>query len=139
MHALEKAAMEDPFLADTIEGMQIRMQLREGSFEEDIHDLSQKLYERVHDGNKKNKLIPLLLTWRGAAAILLLGGSIFFSYRFLFQVKSVTRPIAITEKKETVSAQTPTPDTIAGARQEISTVAEDKESLHHPKKANPKS
>ena len=100
MHALEKAAMDDPFLADAIEGMQIRMQIKTGSFEDDTLDLHQKLYQRVHEESKKNKIIPLFLSWRGAAAILLLAGSVFLSYRFLFHEKSTWRPIAIKENKK---------------------------------------
>ena len=128
MHALEKAAMEDPFLADAIEGMQIRMLNKEGSFEGDIQDLQLKLHERTHKGVKENKIIPLLMSWRGAAAIILLGGSIFLSYRFLFQDKSTLKPIAKVEKKETVPAEAKSADSIVQTRPETTTTAGDKTS-----------
>jgi hypothetical protein len=65
MHALEKAAMEDPFLADALEGY--------AHTANPAADL-QALHERLEQKTRRVKTIPFLLrnrNWMSAAAILL--------------------------------------------------------------------
>jgi len=65
MHLLEKQALEDPFLADALEGY--------ASYVPDQHihlaDLENRLEKRVA---KKSRVVPMLLRWSAAAAILIL-------------------------------------------------------------------
>ena len=78
MHALEKAAMEDPFLADALEGY--------------VHtpnpsaDL-QALRERLEQKTRRSRPVPFLLrnrNWMRAAAILLVvGGTGWITLRLL--------------------------------------------------------
>ncbi|HEX4374426.1 MAG TPA: hypothetical protein VHZ50_14085, partial [Puia sp.] len=43
MHAIEKAALDDPFLADAIEGMENSIERGSVSLNEDINDLQKRL------------------------------------------------------------------------------------------------
>ncbi len=68
MHALEKAALDDPFLADAIEGYTTVPV----NAENDIDLLKKKLDERI---NKKRKIIPITKSrfgWLRIAALLIL-------------------------------------------------------------------
>ena len=74
MHAIEKAALEDPFLADALEGYQARSSEpgvgSRGSIGNDINVLQQRLAERVTE----KKVIPLVKFgwWKIAAAFVVL-------------------------------------------------------------------
>jgi hypothetical protein len=75
MHAMEKAAMEDPFLADAMEGYQSKMLHKKEAVAPDIQELSKRLQERV----ERDKVVTMPRTrnnwWRvAAAAIVLIGG-----------------------------------------------------------------
>ena len=77
MHALEKKALNDPFLADALEG---GASLPQTDFTEDIKALQTKLNERIQSTNRK--VIPLWpLAGRIAAGLLVLviSGYIIFS------------------------------------------------------------
>ena len=87
MHALEKAAMDDPLLSDALEGMQ-KTFLHKGRdlFEADLNELKQKIKERV-SGKKKTIAMQLKRTWwRAIAAVIILGGagSLLFHYLLPF-------------------------------------------------------
>ena len=77
MHALEKAALEDPFLADALDGLQ-----QENAEETKKHfaELDQRLSTRVD-----HKIIPMPKTnwWRVAIAAALIGFLGIASYFFL--------------------------------------------------------
>jgi hypothetical protein len=66
MHALEKAALNDPFLADALEGMEHLNDQQK--FSADVQELNARLHERVK--NKERKLISADNIWWKAAAIL---------------------------------------------------------------------
>ncbi|HSC39411.1 MAG TPA: hypothetical protein VLD19_16120, partial [Chitinophagaceae bacterium] len=95
MHALEKAAMEDPFLGDALEGY--RAGSREsgvGSVEKDIKELEQRLEERVAD---KKKRFFLGGQWRKVAAVLIVvAGGV-----WLFRATSTYTP----ENKDIAASQ----------------------------------
>jgi hypothetical protein len=94
MHAIEKAALEDPFLADAIEGIQISQeQSGAGSFNADVRELHQKLREKVSKRERK-RLIPMLGSWQAAAVVFLLVGSVFLTYTFVLNQKNGPQPIA---------------------------------------------
>lgn len=72
MHAMEKAAMDDPFLADAIEGMQI-VQETQGleHFNEHAKEMQQRLAERIKR-KRTLKTIAVESIWWKAAAVLVL-------------------------------------------------------------------
>ena len=111
MHKLERAALDDPFLSDAIEGMQGSMKtISPQAFRQDIDELTQQLQQRA---NRKNKIILLTTQswWQIAAAIVVLiaGGSLTYYYIN----KNTLSPAPIAIKKEDVKAATA--DTIKNA------------------------
>lgn len=74
MHSLEKAALDDPFLSDAIEGYGEINELNKGKVMEDIGELYDRLKSRTEP---YEKLVPLRRTnwWKIAAAILILAGT----------------------------------------------------------------
>ena len=70
-HAMEKAAMDDPFLAEAMEGY-------EGMENKEWQTQLDSVRQKIADGEKSVKIItlrrPALKWWRAAAAILVLGG-----------------------------------------------------------------
>ncbi|MDP4255281.1 MAG: hypothetical protein Q8938_14825, partial [Bacteroidota bacterium] len=76
MHALERAAMEDPLLSDALEGMESDFADRGASgVLTDLQELETRLNHRV--ANKKEAVVvPLYRAawWKIAAAILLVAG-----------------------------------------------------------------
>ena len=76
MHALEKAALEDPFLADALEGY-----TNTSSFEKDITDLRKAINEK---GKKENVFSISTLSqsgwWRIAALLIIISGIGYFFY-----------------------------------------------------------
>ncbi len=69
MHALEKAAHDDPFLADALEGYKERAL----ALPADIKELDQRLQARVEE--KKVKTLFIGYWWKIAAAIIVLAGA----------------------------------------------------------------
>jgi CarboxypepD_reg-like domain len=84
MHELEKLALDDPFLADALEGLQTR---QGPAREEDLADLRARLDARTTTTSKK-RLLPLL---RIAAVLVLLVGLGFTAIYTLFY-RSVPAP-----------------------------------------------
>ncbi len=78
MHALEKAAMEDPFLADALDGY-----LNTNSFEADVTDIKNKLF--AYKKNQKNAPLFSLIKsrWLKIAAIfILMAATAYFAWQF---------------------------------------------------------
>ncbi|MFI5193113.1 MAG: carboxypeptidase-like regulatory domain-containing protein [Chitinophagales bacterium] len=100
MLALEKAAMDDPFLADAIEGMDMNDQHGHIPFETGLDDLKRRLQEKINQREKRKKILPLLLRWQVAAAIglLIISGAI--SYTFLIKKPAADKEISQNRKKE---------------------------------------
>lgn len=76
MHALEKAALEDPFLADALEGYTSN----DVNLEADITDLQERLAKRIAE-KEDRKVIPLgagkpgwSMWWKAAAIVVLVAG-----------------------------------------------------------------
>jgi TonB family protein len=95
MYALEKAAMEDPFLGDALEGYGERS--REsgvGSVEKDIKELEQRLEERVAD--KKKRFTLGGQWWKVAAVLIVVAGGV-----WLFRTTSTYSP----ENKDIAASQ----------------------------------
>lgn len=103
-HAMEKAALEDPFLADALEGF-ATPGINTG---QDLVMLRQLLANRIEKEEKK--IVPIggssrKFPWfRVAAAVVLIGGTALLANQLLFKQKD--SPIA---KAETTTAPAPAP------------------------------
>ncbi|HVS95641.1 MAG TPA: carboxypeptidase-like regulatory domain-containing protein [Puia sp.] len=75
MQVLEKAALEDPFLADAIEGLATRTG---APLEQDLGDLQTRLAARVAEGQKRAILLP----WMKIAAVIVLMAGLGFTAWF---------------------------------------------------------
>ncbi|HEY4149888.1 MAG TPA: TonB family protein [Chitinophagaceae bacterium] len=78
MHVLEKAALEDPFLADAMEGYRERSHGQ--AMEKDMQELEQRLRARVEE--KGSRTIAFGYWWKIAAAVLVLMGGVWI-FRFM--------------------------------------------------------
>ena len=119
MHRLEKLALDDPFLADALEGLQ-----NHAFVDQDLADLRTRLETRVTPGKK-----PISLSiYKAAAAIILLVGL------------GVTARYTIFEKKVPAMAKAPVVNPIppAGAARDTAPPAAIAEArVHRAKKAKP--
>jgi hypothetical protein len=70
MHALEKAALDDPFLADALEGLATRAGGTD-ALDQDLSDLTSRLAGRVAEKKSRIFILPRI---RIAAAVILLAG-----------------------------------------------------------------
>ncbi|HTB26008.1 MAG TPA: carboxypeptidase-like regulatory domain-containing protein [Puia sp.] len=73
MQALEKAALEDPFLADAMEGIEESRNYKV-SFESGVEDLQKRLTERIREKNRVSTMVLLFSKWRIAASIIFILG-----------------------------------------------------------------
>lgn len=104
MHAMERAALDDPFLADALEGMRIHQSLpKQSFFQQDMASLQKRLDDRVSRNKKRSLLLPLTVKY-AAAVILLLGIGVAAWYS-LSDRKMKTAPLAAS--KVEVPAQEP--------------------------------
>lgn len=85
-HDMEKAALEDSFLADALEGYAIN----DVNISGDIAELKERLSEKI-DSSKVIPFIPknqsAFSWWRVAAIIVLVAGAGFLAYQFAFNKK----------------------------------------------------
>ena len=72
-HAMEKAALEDPLLADAMEGYEEKAQVPEPVIAADNNELSKRLTERVAE--KQSAPVIKSVWWKVAAAIVVLIGA----------------------------------------------------------------
>jgi len=97
-HDMEKAALDDPFLADALEGYNT-----EGvNVSADIADLKERLQERTEE---KKKVIPITKGGGGmnfflriAAIVIVVAGAGFFTYKFAFNKQN--NAVAKTEPQQ---------------------------------------
>ena len=105
MHALEKAALEDPFLADAMEGYRVGSpESGAGSQEDNIKDLRERLRKRVEGG--KIRTLGFAGWWKIAAAIIVIAGGI-WTYKAM-NSSTAKEPIAAKE----VAKVSPLPATV---------------------------
>src|SRR5437764_8666581 len=74
-HALEKAALDDPFLADALEGYAFTRQP-----EEEL----QQMRERIKEKLKDNRAVPLYTWLRAVAIFIVVGGTGWLLYNNLY-------------------------------------------------------
>jgi anti-sigma-K factor RskA len=83
MHAMEKAAMDDPFLADAMDGYKNKVAHKKEPVAPDIQELRKRLQESV----EKDKVVAMPSQranwWKvAAAAVILIGGSV-LTFQFI--------------------------------------------------------
>jgi TonB family protein len=130
-HALEKAALDDPFLADALEGYAVAGV----NTEADIEELKKRLSERVDE----RKVIPIntagsrnTFPWlRAAAMIILIGGAGLLVYQFVFNNKSKNIAQLESKKKEEIksadSGNTAQPKTTINENKLVSPASDEKQ------------
>jgi hypothetical protein len=90
MHDLEQAALDDPFLADAIEGL-----MKHPASPQDLADLHERLDQKVTEDTRHAAIIRIRRRITIAAAvILLLGIGITFLYRYPTQPQPTAQPAA---------------------------------------------
>ncbi|HQW84597.1 MAG TPA: TonB family protein [Ferruginibacter sp.] len=103
MHEMEKAALDDPFLADAMEGYEMFKN-------EDLNKQLVTLYQQVAEKGKGAKVIPLHKSnknwWKAIAAILIIGAGLTTTY--LLTKKNNTSGI---KETQIASVKTVIPDT----------------------------
>jgi hypothetical protein len=112
MQALEAAALEDPFLADALEGMEKDRRLRgETAFGEDLAGLKERLGLRIAK-KKKGLVLPLYHSgWRAVAAVIILVSLGAITYRYVLHGRSSAPSLASAEAGKT----TPPADRISSS------------------------
>jgi hypothetical protein len=105
MQALEKAALEDPFLADAMEGFEESLK-HAVSFESGTADLRTQLTERISPGKRKTGILIQLSKWQVAASFLVVIGLSVFMVTYINK-KAVTSNITSRPDTSTVSLNKP--------------------------------
>jgi hypothetical protein len=112
MQELEKAALEDPFLADALEGMELHQTLPEpAAFDRDLEELQTRLQARVAQKEDKKAISFLRPRMRKAAAVILLVGLGTAAYYALLKGPGQREPVASTVHAEKDLARQPAPVT----------------------------
>ena len=116
-HALEKAALDDPFLADAIEGYAYT-----ASAQEDLEELNQQILSKTSRQRTKS-IIPLFdFFWLRVAALIIvvIGTGFWISMSFTQKKDSVALQDDVIEKTELVSEK-PAPELTVQTHDSIST------------------
>lgn len=117
MHELERAALEDPFLADAIEGMQQTLEQHDASLiQGHLQDLRQQVAERTRKEESTKVVAPVraFRWWQVAAAavVVLTGGIWLFNYSGQNEDKASENQLAVVTK-ENEKAPLPLADSTA--------------------------
>ena len=101
-HAIEKAALEDPFLADAIEGLERQVKKDPAfNFNDDVLELKKKLSKH------RKRVLPAW--WQAAAAILVLGVVGISGYFLLRQSSNITQPVIASRQEARKNTDTAPP------------------------------
>ena len=111
MQALEKAALEDPFLSDALEGLEASGEYR-ATLTSDVTDLQQRLAERIRTKSKKG-IIFRLPKWQVAAAVLFIIGTATITYTLVFKGTDQSKIAISTHADSGTRKSEPAPATIA--------------------------
>ncbi|MES1223729.1 MAG: hypothetical protein ABUT20_50000, partial [Bacteroidota bacterium] len=125
MHAMEKAALDDPFLADAMEGYDVQhSELKIQNAGPDINDLRKRLAERIEE--KKDAPVIKFSWWKVAAVILLIIGAGWLYTSVNSKAKQESLAKNTEAKKETPAPVKPdTPPALAGRTDTVSAAATD--------------
>jgi hypothetical protein len=109
MHAMEKAALDDPFLSEAMEGYEIQNpELKVQSSDTDLNDLKRRLAERVTEkaGNKPAPVIKFSWWKVAAVAFLFLGAGWLYISKNIAQAETVNKKNKLPVPAKTDSAKT---------------------------------
>jgi len=136
MHAMEKAALDDPFLSDAMDGMRNHLQQKSSDdFDNDVAELKKRLAEKIKE---EKKIIPLSrnIIWQRIAAVaVILIGSTFLIYNFVIKnslAKNETNTIA---KEKAVADSIITPNATAASAKKDSVVISSDVAINEKPKA----
>ncbi|WP_276486092.1 hypothetical protein [Paraflavitalea pollutisoli] len=111
MHALELAALDDPFLADAIEGMQLTIaQQSKAPIDTHLQELHQRLQERVAGEDRRQVAPVIAFRWwqaAAAAAVVIIGGIWYFNSTS--DSRTHLQPVAAVEKTKDVNPESVAP------------------------------
>jgi CarboxypepD_reg-like domain len=96
MQALEKTALEDPFLADAIEGIE-ESRKHAVSFESGTTDLQNRLAVRIRQSKRETGIIYWLSKWQVAASVIIIIGTAVFMVTYINN-KTHSANISVTTK-----------------------------------------
>ena len=99
MHALEKKALSDPFLADALEGAG---EILPPQFEADLHDLQHALQQRI--GRKEEKKVVSLWVWSARIAAGLAVVAVASVIIFQLSPRNKREDLSMIQDKETMPA-----------------------------------
>jgi TonB family protein len=121
MNELEKAALDDPFLADALEGYGLTSVNVTG----DLSELEKKLQERISGAKVVSMVAPRnsFKWWKVAAAVVIIGGLGFFTFRL--STNNSNNKVAKLEEKKKSNDQAVAPiiDSNKPATPETTTIA----------------
>jgi hypothetical protein len=107
MYDLEQASLDDPFLADAIEGL-----LQHPNLQEDLTDLHNRLEAKLTRDTRRNRIIGIRRRSALAAALILLLG---IGYTFFYRHPPPPEPAAIVRNTPSPAAQPPQSEAKAAA------------------------
>ncbi len=114
MHELERRALDDPFLADALEGFE-----QANDQQANLKELKERLHQRVHYKKVKRIILWAPLSIAASVLIILAAGIWYFSGQQTVQPKLVAQDIK-PEKKEQPVISSPSPATATVAEKNIS-------------------
>ena len=135
MNELEKAALDDPFLADALEGYGETAV----NISSDISELKKKLDDRVSD-KKVISIAPSGTSfkwWKMAAAVVILGGLGYFIFQVSTENKNKEVAVKTEEKKSNAPVSTITVDSNRLTTVESTSVVANNKLAKTPAKSNP--
>jgi CarboxypepD_reg-like domain len=112
MQAFEKAALEDPFLSDALEGLEANRDYRV-SLTSDLTDLQQRLARRITIQNQKKGILFRLSNWQVAAAVFFVIGAATFTYSLINKGTDNSKIARSTQPDSGIRKSKPAPVAIA--------------------------
>lgn len=110
MHAMEKAALDDPFLADAIEGMEQAMQsYGDTPVNDNLQELRTAIAEKTNPGSGK---VRVMVWWKmmAAAVAVIVAGLFLWNGIFRSEERSVAPIVAQKQELPAEAKQVPAPD-----------------------------
>lgn len=109
MHAMELAALDDPFLSDAIEGMEATMQSHGATIiQTKLQEISQAVDEKIYPaGGKVRKMVWFRMV--AAAVVVVAGGLFVWNSFFKPGAASSEKTLAVTQKETAPDTAVPAP------------------------------
>jgi TonB family protein len=97
MHAMEKAALDDPFFAEAMEGYGA---MKSDTWKKELIDIKEKFKERKDDDTLVVPINKSFKWWKAAAAILIIGSGGWLTYLFTNSNSIKNKTVAVTTVKK---------------------------------------